>query len=226
MKRPAFQFYPADWRKDAALQSCSIAAQGLWINILCIAHECEPYGHLMINGKPMSGAQIGRLVGLSAKDCDKLLVELQAAGVLDKTPDAAIYSRRMVRDEEIRNRRAAGGGEGAAHGIKGAEHGLKGGRPKTERGVIYPPLKPPPSSSSSSSTSIKESAQKIGLVDNSGKYPKPDPRSTVPGKPGRDPEIQKAERDMQNRAAPSAEVLAAIARIKQKIARIKQKAAA
>ena len=30
MKRPAFQFYPSDWRKDMALQSCSVAARGLW----------------------------------------------------------------------------------------------------------------------------------------------------------------------------------------------------
>lgn len=154
MKRPAFQFYPADWRKDAALQSCSIAAQGLWINALCIAHECDPYGHLTVNGKPMTGAQIGRLMGLAAKECEKLLGELESAGVLARTDEGAIFSRRMVRDEDIRNRRANGGNEGAEHGAKGAEHGKKGGRPPKGRGVIYPPSEPPPSSSSSSSTSI------------------------------------------------------------------------
>lgn len=154
MKRPAFQFYPADWRKDAALQSCSVAAQGLWINILCIAHECEPYGHLTINGRPMTSAQIGRLVGLSSKECGSLLDELQSAGVLDRTSEGAIFSRRMVRDEDLRNRRASGGIEGAEHGKKGAEHGVKGGRPTKGRGVIEPPLEPPPSSSPSTSTSV------------------------------------------------------------------------
>lgn len=166
MKRPAFQFYPADWRKDAALQSCSVAAQGLWINAMCIAHECDPYGHLTVNGKPMTAAQIGRLVGLSPKEADRLIAELDDAGVLARTEEGAIYSRRMVRDEEVRNKRAAGGKEGAEHGSKGASHGSKGGRPKSEkggienppsderRGVTEPPLKPPPSSSSSSSTSV------------------------------------------------------------------------
>lgn len=166
MKRPAFQFYPADWRKDAALQSCSVAAQGLWINILCIAHECDPYGHMTVNGKPMTPAQIGRLVGLSPKECEKLLAELQDAGVSSVAEDGAVFSRRMVRDEDVRNRRAAGGKEGAEHGAKGAAHGAKGGRPKHEeggqenppsdeaRGVSEPPSKPPPSSSSSSSTSV------------------------------------------------------------------------
>lgn len=153
MKRPAFQFYPADWRKDAALQSCSMAAQGLWVNVMCIAHECEPYGHLVVNGRPMTAAQIARLVGLGERECAKLLAELEAAGVTSKSAEGAIFSRRMVRDEEIRNKRAAGGEAGAEHGFKGAEHGRKGGRPRIGRGVIDPPKEPPPSSSSSSSSS-------------------------------------------------------------------------
>jgi hypothetical protein len=155
MKRPAFQFYPADWRKDAALQSCSIAARGLWVEMLCIAHECVPYGHLTINGNAMSAPQIGRLVGLSAKECTALLIELIECGVLSALEDGTYYSRRMVRDEATREKRANGGQDGAEHGQKGAEHGHKGGRPKKETGDKKPPLEPPPSSSSSSSSSEK-----------------------------------------------------------------------
>jgi len=153
MKRPSFQFYPADWRKDAALQSCSLATQGLWANAMCIAHECVPYGHLTINGHPMTVAQIARLVSVPPKECEKLLAELSSAGVTSVSDAGAIYSRRMVRDEELRNIRAAGGIAGAEHGAKGAEHGIKGGRPKAVRGVLKPPIEPPPSSSSSSSAS-------------------------------------------------------------------------
>jgi hypothetical protein len=165
MKRPAFQFYPADWRKDAALQSCSLAAQGLWVNLMCIAHECEPYGHLTINGTPMTAAQIARLVGLSAKEAQALLTELLDTGVASTTAHGVIFSRRMVRDEDIRNRRAAGGPAGADHGIKGAEHGPKGGRPKADKGGSETPLpvdgKPPPSSSSSSSSSTTEAIASV-----------------------------------------------------------------
>lgn len=155
MKRPAFQFYPADWRKDMALQSCSVAARGLWVDMLCIAHECEPYGHLTVNGKPMTAAQIGRHTGLAQRECEKLLQELADAGVSSTTDDGVIFSRRMVRDEDLRNRRAEGGKAGSEHGAKGAEHGAKGGRPPKARGVSEPPLEPPPSSSSSSSSSEK-----------------------------------------------------------------------
>lgn len=151
MRRPAFQFYPADWRKDMALQSCSVAARGLWIDMMCIAHECDPYGHLTVNGKPMTAAQIGRHTGLSEREAAKLIAELEAAGVTSRTQEGALFSRRMVRDEDVRSRRADGGKAGSEHGIKGAEHGIKGGRPATGRGVLKPPSEPPPSSSSSSS---------------------------------------------------------------------------
>jgi hypothetical protein len=153
MKRPAFQFYPADWRKDMGLQSCSVAARGLWMDMMCIAHECEPYGHLTVNGKAMTPAQIGRHCGLTEKEAAKLVAELEDAGVFSRTADGVIYSRRMVADEDLRNRRAKGGEAGSEHGHKGAEHGKKGGRPPKARGVSEPPLEPPPSSSSSSSSS-------------------------------------------------------------------------
>jgi hypothetical protein len=39
----------------------------------------------------------------------------------------------------------------------------------------------------------------------------------VPSRPGRDPEIEKAVRDLKNRSSPSLETLAAIAKIKQGI---------
>lgn len=153
MKRPAFQFYPADWRKDVELQSCSMAAQGLWINAMCLAHECEPYGHLTINGKAMTPAQLGRQVGLSAKESEALIEELLDAGVARKTEEGVVYSSRMVRDEDLRNRRADGGKAGSEFGQLGKEHGTKGGRPKNSTGDKKPPLYPPPSSSSSSSPS-------------------------------------------------------------------------
>ena len=155
MKRPAFQFYPADWRKDVELRSCSIAARGLWIDMMCIAHECEPYGHLTINGKPMTSAQIAGQVGLVPAQAKKLIEELVANGVARTSASGAIYSKRMVDDEDLRNRRAEGGKAGSEHGQKGAEHGHKGGRPASATGdkkpPSPPPLKAPPSSSSSSS---------------------------------------------------------------------------
>lgn len=152
MKRPAFQFYPADWRKDAALQSCSLAARGLWIEAMCIAHECEPYGHLVVNGRAMTAAQLGRLVGLTERECARLLADLDDAGVLSRLADGTIFSRRMVRDERLRNVRAEAGRLGGNPSL--LKHKVKA----TVGAKVNHPTKvePTPSSSSSSSSSSSE----------------------------------------------------------------------
>ena len=144
VKRPSFQFYPGDWRKDTALQTCSLAAQGMWINLLCVMHECEPYGHLVVNGEALTNVKAARLVGVSAKEFAKLLAEIEGAGVVSRTAEGVLFSRRMVRDEVVRNARAAGGGEGKEFGALGAEHGAKGGRPVAAKGGSKPPLEPIP----------------------------------------------------------------------------------
>lgn len=160
LKRPAFQFYPADWRKDLALRKCSLAARGMWVEILCIAHECDPYGTLLHNGEALQADDIAGLVGMcSPREAKSLIDELLRKGVARIDEKGLIYSKRMVEDERIRNARAEGGKAGAEHGAKGAEHGAKGGRPAASKGGAKggseTPLdgssKPPPSSSSSSS---------------------------------------------------------------------------
>lgn len=139
MKRPAFQFYPADWRKDPALSACSLAARGLWIELMCIAHEGGTYGVLSINGKPMAPAQIARMVGESPATVVKLLAELEDAGVFSRDEQGCIYSRRMVKDEHVRNVRA--------------DAGRLGGNPNLLKQKVKQTdnREPPPSSSSSSS---------------------------------------------------------------------------
>lgn len=152
MKRPAFQFYPADWRKDSALQSCSLTAQGLWVNIMCIAHECEPYGHLSVNGKPMTQDQLARLVGLTGKECGKLLKELEDAGVFSRTEAGEIFSRRMVADERLRNIRAEAGRLGGNPNLLGNKVNQKDNQTSNQ----IDKQSPTPSSSSSSSSSEKQ----------------------------------------------------------------------
>lgn len=182
MKRPASQYYWGDWRSDAALQSCSLAARGLWHEMNCIMHDCEPYGHLVIGGRPMQAPQLARLVGVSPRECTALLAELEEAGVFSRTADGAVFSRRMVRDERVRNARADGGKAGSEHGAKGASHGIKGGRPKKPKGGfeggLETPLsgaeKPPPSSSSSSSSSASSCEEAGGKPPNPQRAALPD----------------------------------------------------
>ena len=109
-RRPAFQFYPGDWLHDTALRMCSLEARGLWMDMLSVMHFGRPYGYLTTSGGvPMGEVEVARLVGASRARVRKLLAELEAAGVPSKNETAGYFSRRMVRDERLRQTRAAAG---------------------------------------------------------------------------------------------------------------------
>jgi hypothetical protein len=114
-KRPAFQFYPGDWRRDTGLQTCSLAARGLWIEMICLMHDGEPYGHLRVGAKSITEDVLARLVGESGPRVRQLIAELEDAGVCSRREDGTLFSRRMVRDEQVRNARAEGGKASVAH---------------------------------------------------------------------------------------------------------------
>lgn len=99
-KKPWMKFYPADWRSDPRLRTCSIAARGLWIEMIAIAHEATPYGHVLIHGKAPDLAALSRVVGVGEAECRSLIEELSDNGVFSQTRNGTFYSRRMVRDEK------------------------------------------------------------------------------------------------------------------------------
>lgn len=127
MKNPWMKFYPADWRSDPALRMCSLTARGLWVEMLCVMHEAEPYGHLLVAGKSPSPQQLSVLLGADLKTISAALAELVEAGVVSQDGQGVYLSRRMVRDAEKAERDKANG--------KG------GGNPTLKRGV-NPPDKP------------------------------------------------------------------------------------
>lgn len=101
-KSPAVWYYFGDWRSDTPLQSCSLAARGLWHEMNCIMHDADPYGHLCVRGHPIAPEVLARMVGEPAESVRRLLDELESAGVFSRAETGVIYSRRMVRDEKAR----------------------------------------------------------------------------------------------------------------------------
>jgi len=144
MKRPSFQFYPSDWLRDTALRSCSTGARGLWIDMICFMHEGSPYGYLKVADKVILPSNLARMVGESIEVVADWLIELQEAGVYD-IDNGAIFSRRMIRDEELRQKRAEGGKLGGNPNLK-VNHKV----------IQEDKQKPTPSSSSTSSPSKKK----------------------------------------------------------------------
>lgn len=135
------KFWPQDWHGNKELRTCSPAARGVWMDLLCIAHDGTPYGHVTLNGKPATTRQVAAIAGIQERDAVKLLAELEDAGVFSRAENGAIYSRRMVKDMAAR--------------VAGKAHGKGGGNPiLTKRdkpipsqpitGGDNPTLNPPP----------------------------------------------------------------------------------
>jgi hypothetical protein len=109
-KLPAIQFYVGDWRKDPSVQSLNYHDRGVWFEMICLMHESEERGKLVLNGQPMPIDALARLLGLDKQILTTTLTTLIEYGVASQCPDTGIISnRRMIRDEEIRKIRANAG---------------------------------------------------------------------------------------------------------------------
>jgi hypothetical protein len=125
MKRPAFQFYTADWRNNAKLRRCSAAARGVWMDVLCVLHDSDEYGvcrwpladlansanapiklvRELVDKDVLKGADRGAQPYVytprhAGKDGDSVTLVEAGAG-------PCWYSSRFVRDEWVRQRRGS-----------------------------------------------------------------------------------------------------------------------
>lgn len=97
MTDPWMKFYTSDWRADPRLKMCSLAARGMWIEMICLMHEATPYGHLLIHGQSPNVAQLASLTGIQSAEVVDLVAELERLGVFSRTREGVIYSRKLVR---------------------------------------------------------------------------------------------------------------------------------
>lgn len=149
-KRPSFQMYPGDWRRDTGLMSCSLTARGLWHEMMMLMHDGEPYGHLKVGSKVILPPNLARMVGATLEEVESCLAELEEADVFSRLGDGTIYCRRMVRDEKVRQARAAGGKLGGNPALmKDSKDNQKG----NQKDNLRPNLPPTPASASASASS-------------------------------------------------------------------------
>ena len=170
-KHPWLKWFPNDWLGDEAVRACSLAAKGLWIDMLCLMHKSRKRGHLLIGDRPPTAAELARMTGASEDHVIHLLDELKTAGVFSQNDDGIIVSRRMVRDEKKAKKCAIAGRKGGGNpalrnestfiGVdKGDDKGDHKGVPKGTSGVWH--------MASSSSSPGDKSAEKRGTGDKSG----------------------------------------------------------
>jgi hypothetical protein len=67
VKRPSFQWYPADWKNNAKLRRCTFAQRGVWVEIIGLMHASDEYGVLRWTLKEIANA-----IGCKLKDVQEL----------------------------------------------------------------------------------------------------------------------------------------------------------
>lgn len=192
MKRPSFQFYPADWRNNAKLRRCSEAARGAWMDVLCILHDSDEYG---VCRWPLS--DLARAAGVPVK----LLSELVGKDVLkgadgpheayvytprhagrDGDPVVLVptsggpcwYSSRLVRDEWVRQRRG-----GATRFGQDQSEPIAAPKPTPRQIPKSAPMPPIGSGLGHGSTSTSTSSVEVSDEANASSSP---PRATGKGR--------------------------------------------
>lgn len=145
MKKPSFQFYPGDWRKDQNLSRASLKAKGALIEILCLAFECEKRGYLKTGKNPWTVDEIAHAMGGDKMENVSAIEELLTKKILKIDKKNTIFSARMVRDEKLSKVRR--------------EAGSKGGNPN----LLNQKPKQIPTPSSSSSSSSSETTVVVGV---------------------------------------------------------------
>jgi hypothetical protein len=112
-KHSYIKFYGRDWLGDAMLRMCTPEERGVWIDLLCVMAGAEPYGHLAVNNRAMTDAEVGRVIGLDESTYKGILYRLIEKGIPSKTESGMVFSRRMVKEHK--------------KFITGRTSGLKGG---------------------------------------------------------------------------------------------------
>jgi len=95
---PHVRWFGRDWLGDPLLRMVGPAERGVWIDLLSAMMLAEPYGHLAVNGRPMTDLEASRLIGIDETTYKGILYRLEEAGIPSRTEDGLLYSRRLVRD--------------------------------------------------------------------------------------------------------------------------------
>ena len=116
--RPAFLFYTQDWLCEPTLKVVSMGAKGLWIDVLCLMSRSPIKGYLLTPaGEPADIEWIGKQIGRPSAEIKPLWEELLRAGTPRIDSKNRVFSKRMIADKTLTEKRS--------------EAGRLGGRPKS-----------------------------------------------------------------------------------------------
>ena len=112
---PYVKWHGRDWLGDPMLRMVGPEVRGVWIDLLCAMMNADPYGHLAVNGRPMTDDQAARMCGLDKGTFKAILDQIEQANISSRTACGMLYSRRLVRDHEAFLRSSNAGRKGGGN---------------------------------------------------------------------------------------------------------------
>ena len=118
--QPYIPLYVQDFLTDEKLNECSAESVGVYIMLMCVMHKSKEYGTILLRQKDrQKGRQISDFAEKLTKHLpfdfatiERSLTELLDEGVLSIDGDT-LYQKRMVKDGQLSEKRAAAGKKGA-----------------------------------------------------------------------------------------------------------------
>jgi len=111
--RPAMMWFWDDWFSAPEVRICSLAARGLWIDMLGIMAKSEIWGTLLIAGKQIDSKTLAKICNTVEQEIKPLLSELKNNKVFSILEDGTIFCRRMLAESQVSQARSEAGKKGA-----------------------------------------------------------------------------------------------------------------
>lgn len=107
---PAMPFYFGDWMKAPDIRALPLDVRMVWFEMLGFMWESKERGYLTINNKPIPRKNLATMLGLPEDLLEQILKQLSDFAIYSvRESDGAIYNRKMVKDNDIREKRQKAG---------------------------------------------------------------------------------------------------------------------
>ncbi len=107
---PFQKFYWGDWFKSLDVRALPLSTRAVWFEMIGLMWQSDDRGHLTVNGKPAPDKVIALMIGITVEEYLEHLAVLEDAKLFSRREsDGAIFSRKILHDEEMHKRKAIAG---------------------------------------------------------------------------------------------------------------------
>lgn len=125
MNLPWMRFHTRDWLDNKELRRCSPISRAILADLMCLAHEGVPYGHLSDKAGPLDDRYMAARCFVTVAQFNKAIEDLLKFERIARSESGLLSIPRMVEDERVRLARAEGGSKGGNPNLLNQEVGGK-----------------------------------------------------------------------------------------------------